>query len=140
MLRRVEMKRRKPANKRRDAATTAAALEWHNKVVAFGCRVCPQIGEECEGVVQAHHIVRRQFVQDRIDTRVRAESLNAVQRAELERLLLWDLRNGMGVCYRAHRRHHSRVQPIPARFVSAAAYAFAQELELVYRIEMEYAS
>lgn len=131
-------RRRKPGNARRDAAYAAAAKLWHDRTVAFGCRVCPETGEECDGAILAHHVLRKQFVKDALDEHFARVSLSVEERNELERICMWDMRNGLGVCYRAHRRHHNRVAPIPRRLIPAAAWAFAAELDLTRRLEADY--
>ncbi len=50
---------------------------------------------ECEGDVQAHHVITQQ--------QLRKLGLD---------VLLWDPANGAAVCERHHRRHHNRREPI----------------------------
>lgn len=131
--------KRKKGKPKTDLATLAAAKEWHDKTVAFGCRVCPTLGRECEGAVLAHHVLRKQFIRGYLDDREQTAPFGiGIVREDLERALMWDLRNGMGVCYRAHRRHHNRIEPIPRNLVTKDAWTFAAELGLSRRLEADY--
>lgn len=127
-------------HRQRDHRTAAAARAWHDQTVALGCQVCEHLGEECEGVVDAHHVLRKQFIMDWVGEHVQAFPAygDPDARAMLEREVLWYPGNGMGVCYRAHRRHHNRVQPIQRLFVPTAAWKFAKRLGLTRRLEQDY--
>lgn len=133
----VRQKRKRPSASARLLAA-GAATEWHDKTVAFGCKVCRWLGRECEGVVQAHHVLRSQFIRDYIEEQVLLGRLSRLECEHLERTLLWDLRNGLAVCYRTHRRHHNRIEPIPRQFVPQAAWEFAEEIGLARRLEADY--
>jgi hypothetical protein len=69
-------------------------LEWKRAVIDrdAGCVV----HHDCEGQLQAHHVVTQQHLRKR--------GLSAWR---------WDRRIGLTVCERAHRRHHSARQRIP---------------------------
>lgn len=129
------MKRRR---RRANPADLAAGMEWNRRVTALGCQVCSVIGEECDGVVQGHHVVYQQFISRWVDAHAHENDLAALEKADLLRRLLWDVRNGMGLCSRAHRRHHNRSQPIPLYLVPIGALAFAAEIGLAHRIEALY--
>lgn len=136
-MKRTAMPRRARRD-RRTAEDIAAGQNFHRVGTALGCRVCAELGEECEGLVQAHHVLRKQFILSYVDAVAHERYLTKRQKADLARELLWDVRNALGVCYRAHRRHHSRHQPIPFRLVPLSAIAFAAGLGLAYRLENEY--
>lgn len=127
---------------RRDPLETAAALEWHRRATALGCRVCPETGEACEGVIRGHHVLRKQFVRAYVDAVAHERGLDAREKARMERDLVWDHRNALGVCNRRHERHHqsSGNAKIPLSLVPLGAIRFAAELGLAHRLERDYAA
>ncbi len=127
-------------SKHRSLQDVGAAVAWHDAIVAMGCEICPRLGEACEGAVQAHHVLRSQFIRGWVAAEAHEQYLTQAAHADLERELLWDLRNGQAVCYRAHRRHHNRVQPIPLWLVPLDALRFAEQLGLAHRVEADYLS
>lgn len=108
----------KPKKARSKAESTASAI-WKEAIVERGCEVCRARGEVCEGLLQAHHVVYQQHLRDRgLDH------------------LLWDVANGLCVCYRAHRRQHNRTQPVERRLLRPENLAFAERngcLDLIER-------
>lgn len=54
--------------------------------------------------------------------------------------LVWDLRNHLGVCERAHRRHTARVEKIPRSILTPAHELFAAEHGLVDVLDRAYES
>lgn len=77
-------------------------------VVDRGCEVCPKRHEVCEGALQAHHVIFQKHLRDRgLDH------------------LLWVIENGLCCCYKAHRRHHNRSQPIEREILRPENIAFA---------------
>lgn len=75
----------------------------------------------CDGPIQGHHVVEKQTLKRRGLTD-----------------FLWDLRNHLGVCERAHRRHTARVEKIPRSCLPAAAEEFAVEHELSHVLDRAY--
>jgi len=51
---------------------------------------------------------------------------------------LWDTRNKVDVCERAHAAHHNRSRPIPAELLPDSVWAFAADLGLVWYLERYY--
>lgn len=116
-----------------------ASGNWKWRTTALGCRVCPALGQVCEGMnVNAHHIIRQQVLKRYVAAVAHEQYLDDDARADLERELLWALPNGLAACERAHRRHHNRIQPIPLDVLPLGALAFAARLNLSYVIEREY--
>jgi hypothetical protein len=126
----------RPSRRRLSDLSRVAAAEWTHQVVAWGCKAHPAGG--CEGVLQAHHVLYAQHIRAWARTHAYIHHLGPVALAELERRLLWDVRNGMCLCYGAHRRHHNRIEPVPLALVPPAAREFADELGLTYRLEEAY--
>lgn len=76
---------------------------------------------DCVGPVQGHHVITQQSLRKRgLDDR------------------LWDVRNGVGVCERAHARHTKAVQRIPYDRLPQAAIDFAVEAGLDWQLERYY--
>jgi hypothetical protein len=75
-------------------------------------------GHECEGPLQAMHVVSKHTLKNR----------------GLRRLL-WDVQNGVPGCYRIHRRHDLAVEKIPRALLPAAAFEFAEEHGLMDALE-----
>lgn len=120
-------------------ASAETRADWRRRTVAAGCRVC----QRCSGppedlVVRAHHVVRQQLVRRRVAELAHTETLTAAESAALLERWLWDVRNGLGVCEGAHRRHHSRRAPIGRWLLPAAVFEFADELGLGYVLDREY--
>jgi hypothetical protein len=92
----------------------AEELGWLDFKVAVlavdGCCLAHDDPADCDGDVQVHHAVTQQ----------------QLRKAGLDRLVR-DPRNGMAVCYRAHRRHHNRTEPIALARVPARCVLFARE-------------
>lgn len=114
-------------------------LDWRNRATAAGCQVCPRRGGRCDGYLHGHHVVRRQVLERSVKTIAIDQRLDDRDHAELLVELVWDPRNGMGACERAHRRHHNGVERIEFALVPAAAVAFAVEHALERYLEDEYA-
>lgn len=114
------------------------SMEWHRVTTALGCQVCPHLDQECDGVVDAHHVLYAQFIRSYVESFAHRNYLDEAEKNEMMQRLLWDLRDGMAVCYRAHRRHHNRTQPIPYRLIPASAIEFAVELGLGHRLDALY--
>ncbi len=66
---------------------------------------------DCRGPLQAHHVIRQQ------DLRKRGWHH-----------LLWDPRNGVTLCRRAHEQHTSRFRPLPLFCLPERCVVFASEL------------
>lgn len=85
------------------------------------CAVHRGRDEDCEGPLEAHHVITQQQLRD-----------------EGRHDLLWDWRNGMALCELAHRRHTRAVERVPRRVVPTRAMAFAREHGLEYLIDRYY--
>ena len=98
-------------------------LEFRVAVLAAdgGCIAAGKFGDECEGEVQAHHVITQQ--------QLRHYGLDE---------LLWDPANGAAVCELHHRRHHNRRQPLLLEFLPARCLVFAAKQELGWIIERYY--
>ena len=90
---------------------------WHRIVTLPGCAV----GIDCEGYVEGHHILTQQ--------QLRRRGLEGV---------LWDVRNGIGLCEKHHRRHHSRRAPVARNVLPECAFEFAADHQLGWLIERYY--
>jgi hypothetical protein len=77
----------------------------------------------CEGEVQAHHVITQQQLRGR----------------GLEELT-WDPQNGAAVCYRHHRRHHNRAEPIPVAALPERCRRFAYDHDLQWFLDRYYRS
>lgn len=101
-----------------------AWAEWAAETRRKGrCEVCggaPEPGDRLEG----HHVLPA------------AKIKRLVGRVSIP--LLTDLRNHLAVCHRCHARHTSRLEPIPRRVLSAAAFEFAAEVGLTWVIDKQY--
>lgn len=88
-----------------------ARLDFKVAVLALdgGCLVHDDPAD-CYGDVEAHHVTTQQ-------------QLRRAGRHDL----LWDPRNGMAVCDRAHDRHHLGYQRIPLACVPTRCVEFARE-------------
>lgn len=93
---------------------------WHRIVTLDGCLVHPNPGD-CDGRVEAHHVITRQ--------QLRKRGLAD---------LTWDTRNGMGLCTRAHTRHTGALERVPRRLVPAHAEQFAREHALTHLLDRYY--
>lgn len=105
----LEQADEKLAWKRRVLDRDAACLVWHEY--------------ECEGDLQAHHVVTQQHLRKR--------GLHHV---------LWNRRIGVTVCERAHRRHHAATERIPLDVLPEEVVAFVRELGLDWYLDRYYGS
>lgn len=96
------------------------ALTFHLVVTARGCQVHDD-PLDCEPPVQACHLIPKQ----------------ALRRRGLYEAV-WDTRNGLGACYKAHRRSDGALERFPAHCISAEARAFADELGLGWMLDKLY--
>lgn len=110
LLRRSELKRRKPPQARLSHVdrTDPARMAW--KTPMWGaCTVCGKVGW-----LENHHVVQEQHIPE--------------ERPELR----YDLRNAMRVGVETtclcHTRHSNAFQRIPIRLISKLAWEFAREL------------
>lgn len=94
--------------------------EWKRRVLSNGCQF-HQDPSECEFPLQAHHILTQQ----------------QLKKHGLAEFIL-DTDVGMGLCYEAHRKHHSAVRRIPYELVPDAAIRFAFEHGLDYLLDRYY--
>ena len=71
--------------------------------------------------MQPHHVVSKQ----------------ALKRRHLYKLL-WDVRNGVCLCERCHRRHEARIAPVPYELLPPQCIEFAQQINLLWLLEQRY--
>lgn len=96
------------------------ALAFKLIVIARGCEVHDDLAD-CDGPVQAAHVISKQ----------------TLRRRGLHQHV-YDPRNGIGACYKAHRRSDNAVERFPVDRVPVAAWEFAHELGLDYLLERLY--
>lgn len=113
MKRTVTLKRR-PRAKGADPIERELWRENLGRCVLYGVTAC-------EGKVRGHHIIEKRTL--------RREGLTEY---------VWDRRNRLGLCDRHHARHHSGLERVPWRFLSDAAFDFAEEVGLGYLIDRYY--
>jgi hypothetical protein len=75
----------------------------------------------CDGDFEAHHIITQQ--------QLRKRGLSDIA---------WDVRNGMGLCYRHHRRHTNATERVPYTALPERAHEFAAELGLGWLLDRFY--
>lgn len=76
---------------------------------------------DCEQPMQVAHLIPKQ----------------ALRRRGLHEFV-WDVRNGLSVCYRAHRRSDAGLERFPAERIPEAAWEFADEVGLRWMLERLY--
>lgn len=84
----------------------------------------PTVGETfspCDGEVQAHHVITQQ----------------QLRKAGLDQYL-WTPQNGASLCYRHHRRHHNRVEPVTIAMLPQRCRDFAAKHFLTPLLERYY--
>lgn len=96
-------------------------LRWKRRVLDRDATCI--LYHECEGDLQAHHVVTQQHLRKR----------------QLSRHA-WDRRIGVIVCERGHRRHHSARERIPVDCLPSEVVAFVTELGLDWYLERFYES
>jgi hypothetical protein len=77
---------------------------------------------ECDGDLEAHHLVTQQ-------------QLRKIHASEEQR---WDVRNGMALCERHHRRHTRALERVPFDVLRSEALEFAREIGLGWILEKYY--
>lgn len=77
-----------------------------------GCVMGP---DGCDGNLEAHHVVTQQ-------------QLRKIGRDDLR----WDVRNGLTLCERHHRRHTRALTRVPFELLRPENVAFAEELGVVW--------
>lgn len=92
-------------------------FEWKARVLASGPCIAHPGKYECEGEVRAHHVITQQALRKHgwIDFR-------------------WETDNGVPVCERGHRRHHSGLERIPRDRLPRRAIDFANAIGLGWMI------
>lgn len=98
----------------------ADPLEWKRRVCLRGCAIHDD-PLDCEPPLQAAHVISKQALKSR-----------GLQD------YLWDTRNGLSACYKAHRRSDSAVERFPRSRIPEAAEAFALELGIDYLLDRYY--
>jgi hypothetical protein len=102
-------RRRGRAGSSPTTAELSAREEFKLTVCAEPCIGAAMIGHECDGPLQAMHVVPKQ----------------TLKRRGL-RHLLWDATNGVCGCYAIHRRHDSKVELIPRELLPARCVGWAR--------------
>ena len=118
-----------------DYEAQAAWKQWARTV---GCQVCPHRGGVCDGDVEGHHVVPQRVLKRHVRNLVFTGQLEEADAMLYLRRLLWDTRNCMLACYRAHRRHENRHQPIDYHLLPPAALQFAEELHMLGVLRQHY--
>lgn len=117
----------RPASSKKRPSDADERERFKTLVLALdGGRCCVHPYEtDCEDGLEAHHVVTQQ-------------QLRLAGRHDL----LWDPRNGMTVCGKAHRRHTTAVLRIPASAIPERCLDFAREhgFDAVGILERYYAS
>ena len=106
----------KPARRR----VGDVALAWKLAVTEQGCDFHDNPAD-CEMPVQAAHVISQQTLR---------------RHGHADKL--WDVRNGVSACYRAHRRSDSGVERFPREKLPAAVFEFADELGLRWVLDRLY--
>lgn len=107
-----------------DESDAAARLDFRVAVLATDQRCLVHDDETtCDPPSAAHHVVTQQ-------------QLRHAGRADV----LWDPRNGMTVCARAHRLHHSGESRIPLARVPRRCVEFARENGFLDVLDRYYAA
>lgn len=109
--------------------TVLSPHDWYREVIRGGCVMCrafpvPRELRRGRGPdlrrIEGHHILDRQHLR------------------RGQRGLVWDVRNGLGVCSYHHARHTHYVQRIPRSLLPPAALEFAAEAKLTARLDHDY--
>lgn len=95
-------------------------FEWKRRAIMNGCQIHDN-PEDCEPPLQACHII----------------SQMTLKRHGL-RAYLWDTRNSLGACYRAHRRSDQAHQRFPRDRIPQCAEDFAEEHGLGWKLDKLY--
>lgn len=95
-------------------------FEWKRRVCLNGCQVHDDPAD-CSGPIEGHHLITQQSL------RKRGHSHD-----------VWDIRNGLGVCQRAHRRHTSAKERIPYEKIPQEAIEFAREIGVEWHLDRYY--
>lgn len=96
------------------------ALAFKLTVVGRGCEIHDD-PEDCELPIQAAHIIPKQ----------------ALRRRGLYEHV-YDPRNGIAACYRAHRRSDAGLERFPVESFDKAFWEFAEEVDLAWLVEKLY--
>lgn len=103
-----------------DRVICGSPLEWKQRVTMHGCQIHDDPAE-CEPPLQGAHVLPQQALKRR--------GLHAH---------LWDTRNGVGSCYRAHRRSDGALERFPREKIPPQADEFAQEHGLGWMLDNLY--
>lgn len=95
-------------------------LAWKRVVTLGGCIVHDDPAD-CVDPLEGHHVISQQALRKR--------GLHD---------FLWDVRNGVGVCGRAHRRHDLATERIPREKLPPCVWEFAAEHGLTWYLERFY--
>jgi hypothetical protein len=87
-----------------------------------GCQMNGVGRVECDGDLEGHHIITQQ-------------QLRKVDATEEQR---WDVRNGMALCERHHRRHTRALERVPFHLLRLEAFEFAEELKVGWLLAKYY--
>lgn len=101
--------------------------EWYRHVTAGGCVMC------------AEFPVDQRTARDRAGDLDWIQGHHPIERDKLKRWglahLIWDKRNGLGVCAYHHGRHTHAVQRIPRRLLRPETFEFADEINARFLLE-----
>ena len=78
-------------------------------------------GTGIDSELQAHHVITQQ-------------KLRKLKREDLR----WDVRNGLTLCERHHRRHTRALKRVPFELLRPENVEFAEELQLGWLLEKQY--
>jgi len=106
------------------------AFFWHAAVIRGGCVMCRAFPPDAELRMARFSDFRRLEANHIIDK-------NFLKRHGL-RAHLWDERNGLCLCRYHHGRHTSRIQPVPRRLLPLAAFSFAEDMGVLWRLDHDY--
>jgi hypothetical protein len=135
----------KPQGAQAEQARLASAA-WHATVTSVGCQVCkyedglPMVSAAtyCTTPVQGHHVLPQEKIRDFVRAAMHTQLLADDEAAAMLVRLLWDPRNGLGVCTNRHSQHTNGTKRIPRHLVPSAAWTFAAELGMTHVLERQY--
>ena len=113
------MKRTRP--RRLSPAELELALAFKLIVTCPGCQIHDD-PVDCEGPIQAAHLIPKQ----------------ALRRRGFSPEVIWDPRNGIAACRRAHCRSDAGLERFPSSRLPVEAWAFAEEVGLGWMLEKLY--
>lgn len=110
----------KRARRRLSTEELTQALAFKLTVTARGCEIHDD-PFDCELPIQAAHLIPKQALR---------------RRGQYEHV--YDIRNGIGACYKAHRRSDAALERFPVEYLRPEFWEFAEELGLTWLGEKLY--